>query len=151
MTTQIPLHKRIGNSRWGTDTLTGCFALVDDADVPIVAPYTWRQHSAGYAVTTIGGKSVLMHRLLLGLQPGDKVHTDHANRARLDNRRENLRSGTQSENNRNLGPRNRELPPGVNRFRGRYRAFIGKKHLGMFDTPEQAAEIAAAARAARGW
>lgn len=149
--TQIPLYQRTGNGRWGIDSPTGLFAVVDDADVPLVADRIWRLHSAGYAVSFIGGQTVLMHRLILGLQPGDHVHTDHINRNRLDNRRENLRAGTQAENNRNMGPRQRDLPPGVNRFRGRYRAFIGPRHLGMFDTVDEAATVSAAARADRGW
>jgi hypothetical protein len=151
VTTQIPLYRRTGNGRWGDDIPTGLFAVVDDADVPLVEPYTWRLHSAGYAVSNVEGKSLLMHRLILGLQPGQRPHTDHANHDRLDNRRENLRAGTQTENNRNLCPRARDLPAGVNRFRGRYRAFIGQKHLGMFDTVEEAATVAEAARAERGW
>jgi hypothetical protein len=143
VTAQVPLTDRSG-------AVVG-HALVDERDLPLVSGATWWLHGEGYAIARIKGRYVLMHRLILGLQPGDGVHTDHENPDRLDNRRENLRAGTQADNNRNLAPRKRDLPPGVNRFRGRFRAFIGKKYLGMFDTAEAAAETAQTARTERGW
>lgn len=153
MTTQIPLYRHVGNGRWGQDEPTGQHALVDDEDAALVSTQTWRLHSAGYAHSYVGGRAVLMHRLILGLQHGDKVHTDHVNRDRLDNRRANLRGGTQQQNNRNVGrrPRKHDLPPGVMPSGKRWRAFMGSQHLGVFDTPDAAAEAAATARTERGW
>lgn len=44
-----------------------------------------------------------MHRVILGLAHGDKRHGDHKNHDTLDNRDENLRIATRSENLCNRG------------------------------------------------
>jgi hypothetical protein len=48
-------------------------------------------------------KRVYLHRWIMGLPPGRTPVVDHINRDTLDNRRENLRLVTTSENNRNSG------------------------------------------------
>ena len=45
------------------------------------------------------GEKIRLHRLLLGAKDGDIV--DHANRDKLDNRKQNLRIATPSENTQN--------------------------------------------------
>jgi hypothetical protein len=56
----------------GTD---GRFALVDDEDFELVSQYEWDVDESGYAAHTYseGGRSktILMHRLILGLGPID--------------------------------------------------------------------------------
>jgi hypothetical protein len=42
-----------------------------------------------------------MHRMILGLKPGDGVHTDHWDGNGLNNQRANLRQGSRSQNMRN--------------------------------------------------
>lgn len=61
------------------------FAWVDAADAELVIPYRWNL-VGGYA--TRG--DMVMHRLILGLNPGCGV-VHHVNEDKLDNRRENLR------------------------------------------------------------
>ena len=56
-----------------------------------------------YAVTKVRGKPIRLHRLILGLEEGDKIWVDHRNRNGLDNRRENLRLVTPSQNAQNTG------------------------------------------------
>ena len=59
----------------------------------------------GYRHVGIARKHYLVHRLITeafhGLCPPDKCQVDHTNRNRSDNRPENLRWVTYSENNRN--------------------------------------------------
>jgi hypothetical protein len=83
-----------------------------------------------------------MHRLLLG-EPAAIV--DHVNGDTTDNRRENLRlcSHTQNMQNRKVSRSNRSGFKGIYPDKGRWRAEIqanGIKHrLGSFETPEAAA------------
>lgn len=109
----------------------------------------------GYRQIGIGSKTYLGHRLaflyMTGAFPPETV--DHANGVRSDNRFENLRAATQSENIANRGPnRNNKVGlKGVSRFGNRYRAQItaNRKHmyLGLFDTAEEAHEAYCAASA----
>lgn len=62
----------------------------------------------------------------------------------MDNRRENLRPCTRSQNMANRRPlRGRDMPKGVSRYRDKYRADIRQggrvRYLGVFTTPEAAA------------
>lgn len=86
----------------------GYVAVIDKVKYKFIKKYTWRvtrsggkgrKHGEPYAATTIKGKKIYMHRLLMGLPEGLQV--DHINKQTLDNRCENLRIVTQSENNRN--------------------------------------------------
>lgn len=56
-----------------------------------------------YMDTKVNGKrkTVLLHRYILGLETGDKRVVDHINRNTLDNRRNNLRIGTNTLNRGN--------------------------------------------------
>lgn len=69
------------------------YASVDDADHARLRDSRWRLTSDGYAARTIPGtcRSERLHRVLMGLHPGDPVQVDHRNRRRLDCRRQNLR------------------------------------------------------------
>jgi hypothetical protein len=120
------------------ETRSGHVVLVDDADFWLINRVSIGSH--GYAQISVAGRVELLHRWLMGCTPGDGRIVDHANRNRLDNRRQNLRIVTASENtqNRVSGPMR-----GVDRTRqGRYSArakLAGRVHrLGTFDTPEEA-------------
>lgn len=81
------------------------FAIVDDDDADRVSLISWkvrRTPHTRYAFTTsrmIGKSQQLMHRLILGLKPGQIC--DHINGNGLDNRRCNLRVVTAEQNARN--------------------------------------------------
>jgi hypothetical protein len=142
----------------------GKVALVDDLDYPVLARYKWRaiRVSGGrwYARARIAGSDRYMHRLLAGAEEiFDPVagmwraagKTDHRNGDGLDNRRENLRNCSDSENTMNsVGrPRTRKskykgVTPGTGATAGKWRAVIQdsgrQRHLGYFATEEDAAE-----------
>lgn len=75
--------------------------LFDSRDQKKISRFTWSLHSKGYAVTTIKGKPVLMHRLILGIIDSPEIEADHIFHNRLDNRRSKIRVCTHSENRRN--------------------------------------------------
>lgn len=76
-------------------------ALVDDEDFNWLSQYRWHL-DRGYAAMTIKKpqKGIMyMHRLINQTPKG--MSTDHINRNKLDNRKANLRTCTQSLNNAN--------------------------------------------------
>lgn len=128
----------------------GLVALVDDADALLVEGHVWRPvkvRDTFYAYTTIAGKTVYMHRVIMGAQPGQEV--DHEGHNTLDNRRQKLRVATSSQNNSNKGisRANTSGYKGVSwdNQAGRWRASIkkdGKKRvLGLHDDPLMAARV----------
>jgi len=105
----------------------------------------------GYKVIKIFGMPHLAHRLAWlythGAWPKDGI--DHINGGRKDNRLDNLREATNSQNQWNSGPRSNNKSG----FRGvswyspnrKWAAEIqkagGKIHLGYFSTPEAASKV----------
>lgn len=146
----------------------GQATLIDDADWPLVAPRNWwatRTPSGDYYATTKirqpdGRRRVVhMQRLLMGDPTGRKV--DHVSRDTLDNRRENLRVATDSQNKTNsrLYRNNSTGLRGVRNWNdGRALPWYAqisrdgrKRYLGSFLTAEEAsAAYDAAARALHG-
>ena len=60
-------------------------------------------HHTGYKITSINGKSYPVHRIIFLLHNGYLPECiDHINRIKHDNRIENLRAATSSENQRNM-------------------------------------------------
>jgi hypothetical protein len=92
--------------------INGGVAIIDDADYPLVAKFRWRSRKrekerTAYAFRHFRNNGRLywqpMHRLILGLLDPN-VYTDHRNHNGLDNRRENLRVATRSQNQGNRAP-----------------------------------------------
>jgi hypothetical protein len=83
-------------------TSRNLFALVSEEDAGLARSFKWTAKPTGrksgcfYAFSTVSGKTVYLHRLIMNPEPG--LHVDHINGDGLDNRRENLRVCTQSQN-----------------------------------------------------
>lgn len=125
-------------------------SLVDDEDFQILSGFKWSIDGHGYAtrgIVTGPNKttSVKMHRQIMRLIPGDGKLVDHINGNKIDNRKENLRLCTVSENARNRGPTkfNSLGLKGVKKRKNKFSANImadGISHyLGVFDNKEDAA------------
>ena len=76
-------------------------AVVDDVDFDRVSKTKWSYHHTGYVVR--GKPQISLHRFILGARKGEFV--DHINGDKLDNRRENLRFCTPSQNIQNTSSR----------------------------------------------
>jgi hypothetical protein len=90
--------------------------LYDLEDHELISRFNWSLHSQGYAQTTINGKTVLMHRLILGIVYSPGIEVDHIFHNKLDNRRANIRICTRSENSRN----SRKIKKCSSKFKGVY-------------------------------
>lgn len=122
----------------------GQSTIIDASDLPLVSGRSWQAHQRrdgeGYYAVSAG---VRMHRLLLGVTDPARI-VDHVNGDGLDNRRGNIREGTQSQNcvnrKRTPGPHLRGATP----RRGRWKAYIkyrGKqRHIGYYATEREAHE-----------
>lgn len=127
---------------------------IDRQDEQLVLPHSWRYLKAGrseYAITHIGGKTVYMHRLIMGAQLGQEV--DHINRNGLDNRRSNLRFCTSSQNKMNQkvrcdnksGHRGITLDNQTGKWRARIKLNGREISLGRHTNIEEAVKARAAA------
>lgn len=104
-------------------------------------------NSNGYAHIQIDGKTYLAHHVVWLLHNGElpKFCIDHINGIRADNRFENLRRATNTENQQNQRKpqsNNKSGFLGVVRFGKKWKAQIGNAgkriHIGVYDTPESA-------------
>ena len=78
-------------------------AKIDIEDIEKIGSYKWSLHNEGYAVYS-SIPCLLLHRLITNCP--SLMEVDHINHDRLDNRKENLRIVTRTENNMNHGLRN---------------------------------------------
>lgn len=129
------------------------YAIVDAEDYSNVKKYRWRTFQK-YAIAEVGGRSVMMHRFIMGDSNG--VTYDHRNGFGLDNRRSNIRVATREENMRNRNKVRffgRPDRPASSKYKGvswrtdrhRWQAYIGggplnrRESLGCHATEELAA------------
>ena len=145
MTKEIPLTR-------------GQVAIVCDCHAHLVENHKWRAdwnshtksfralRSASVSERLAGAPAaIMMHSIVNGTPKG--YETDHINHATLDNRCENLRTATVSENQRNRGKQtgNASGFKGVDfdKQHSKWRAKIAlhskDKHIGYFNSPEDAA------------
>jgi hypothetical protein len=124
----------------------GKFAIIDDDDFEYINKWKWQyEKNLGYATGIVEGKRVRMHCIIVHTPKG--METDHANLDRLDNRKENLRVCSHSENKMNVDKpsNNTSGYKGVDfqKYCKKWRAKIKVRgcfyHLGYFDSPVEAA------------
>lgn len=134
----------------------GRFTLVDDADYEQLNKQRWyayQDRNTWYARSNslpVNDKkfSVLMHRVILGLQHGDKRQCDHIDGDGLNNQQSNLRICNHKQNQHNR----RQLVTGRSKYKGvawngqsgrwaaQIRCHPDHIYIGLFDTEEAAAE-----------
>lgn len=127
--------------------ITGGTLLINECDLELVSRQCWCVNNDGYVVGTMHGKTVFLHRVIMGNPKGKII--DHKNRIRLDCTRGNLRVTDKYGNARNSGFRchNTSGYRGVYfcRQTGRWRAEIRVKgkgiKLGRFNSKEEAAIV----------
>ena len=94
---KLPLHDRFKN-------LTG-YCLVSKEDYEHLSKLKWSQNKKGYVCSTINGVPWNIHRYIMivlrKMNLVSKQLVDHINNNKADNRRENLRVCTSTENARN--------------------------------------------------
>ena len=121
----------------GIDARQG-YATVD-SDMAWLDKYNWCLAKNGYPVARIDSKLVCLHKIIAGYVPKGMC-VDHANRNRLDNRKENIRIATYSQNSANVKPMSACGYRGVSKFGNRWSAKLCGKRIGAFDYPEEAAK-----------
>lgn len=125
----------------------GYVSLVNDCDLDLINRYTWFVIDDGcnpYACSKKDGRHLRMHRLIINAREGETV--DHINGNTLDNRRENLRIVSASQNaiNRRKRSDNKSGVTGVyfSKAHNRWFACINidkkKQTIGIFKTMEEA-------------
>lgn len=115
-------------------------AKVSNSDYSMLIKYRWYADSntggkIWYAATSICGKTVRMHRLIMGLTD-PKIYGEHRNHNGLDNRRGNLRIANNSQNMMNARGYGRSKYLGVcwhiEKWQAKIKAHGKYIHLGLF-------------------
>ena len=121
--------------------------LIDYEDYERIKDYRWFMDKNGYAIATIGGRKEQLHRIIMNC-PKDMI-IDHINRDPSDNRKQNLRICTQSENLRNISVKSNNTSgvTGVSfdkkssKWSVRIKVGGRRLNLGFFDSFEEAVRI----------
>lgn len=122
------------------------FVWLDKEDAKRIEPRKLSLGSHGYAQMWDGKTVVLVHRWVMGAKHHDGKIVDHINGNQLDCRKVNLRIVTPAESSANVRVRAASGYRGVYKVRSKWHA-RGKSagrayHLGSYDTPEEAAQVA---------
>lgn len=125
-------------------TRMGIPFVFDYDDFDLISSHCWSANAQGYVVTTIDGKLITMHQLVMG--PGNDTLIDHINHDKTDNRKCNLRpiSGNENQWNSKKASNNTSGVTGVSWDSSRQRwlasLFCNGKthHLGRFDSFDDA-------------
>lgn len=134
----------------------GRVALVDDEDYEWLNQWKWYcctySNGAVYAkrsvrISPTKTKTICMHRLILGINDGERWHGDHEDGNGLNNQRYNIRKCTVAQNgmNRRLGKNSKSGYKGVswnsatNKWTASYMIGGKTKTIGNFKNKEDAA------------
>lgn len=124
----------------------------DLEDYDLIKNFCWREEKKGYLRTSIitngEEKQIILHRLIMNLSNEKKLFVDHINHNVYDNRKQNLRIVTNTQNIQNSKPnsKNKTGVPGVD-FRKDCKKWMvritingNRIRLGSFDTFEEAVQ-----------
>lgn len=126
----------------------GKYALVDNEDFEYLNQFRWHfsNYYAARKITKDNGKytSIYMHRIINNTPEG--MDTDHINGDKLDNRKCNLRSCTNSQNHMNRGCQSNnasgykgvDWKKAAQKWRASIKSDGKRRHLGYYDTAEAA-------------
>lgn len=134
------------------DLGNGNKTIIDDESVPLISGYLWRKKYNGYVGAYERGRSrltakiVYIHRIILGITERS-ISVDHINGDPLDNRKQNLRLATQTQNNANQrnqeGCSSKYKGVSFNKEKNKWNAYINCNHkryrLGYFNSEFMAA------------
>lgn len=124
--------------------------LFDLEDHKKIKDYTWnvthkKSNNKPYVTASLigTGKIIYMHRLIMNAGKYNYYNPiDHINNNSTDNRKSNLRFATPTQNNYNTKtkPNNISGVTGVHyeKNKGKWRAEIGRKKLGRYNTKDEA-------------
>jgi len=123
----------------------GKVIIIDDDDFDRISKYHWIVCKTGYVKTVVNYETIILHRFIMNAKKGQQL--DHVNGDTLDNRKENLRFCSTSQNlaNRKRFINNRSGYKGVDwrpiekKFRARLSINKRAIHLGYFSDPKDAA------------
>lgn len=120
--------------------------MIDDDDYDRLKDMSWRISNQGNHIYALNSKDEKMHRVILGLGKGRTKVVDHINHNGLDNRKDNLRICSMSENLMNSRKLKQGTSPykGVTKYGAKYRAriYVDNKltSLGMYENEKEAAK-----------
>lgn len=130
--------------RFAYDPSTGEFIWLAHRTLANIGKRSDRLGNQGYRIVTVGKQTILAHRLAWFLVNGiwPESQLDHINLDKTDNRIDNLRAATRSENQMNIRARS-ALGKGVTlHAKGKFQAQIKRDgrnyHLGLFGSKEEA-------------
>ncbi len=134
----------------------GKFAIVDDEDYDWLSKYKWNLcgEEGRYYGKRSGPRNgkgnqttIMLHREILGLSPGDSIYADHIDHDTLNCRKANLRICTASQNRMNTlkhthhkGRKTTSDYKGVTRSSGgKWSVTVSGQYVGLFDDQLHAA------------
>jgi hypothetical protein len=118
----------------------------DKSDYNLINEYCWRVTEDGYVTSQLKEKEIKFHRLVMKEFNNDNQPIDHMNGMKNDNRKENLRVATQSENcmnsihqnNSTSGVKGIVFSKEHNKYRARITVNKKVLHLGYFENLDDA-------------
>ena len=116
---------------------------IDKEDLKKVKNYKWYINKKGYVVST--NKHLYIHRLILG-NPPNGYNIDHKFGKKLDNRKQNLRFATKSQNGMNRKAKGYHWDKNENKWHAEIMKNYKHINLGYFTDEQVAAKIAEEAK-----
>lgn len=121
----------------------------DLKDYDKIKNYCWYIDDNGYVLNKTDEGYISMHRLVMGLENGDKREVDHIYHHKNDNRKLQLRIVTSSQNkmnkdkqsNNTSGTRGVSYHFGIDKWIAEIRLNYNKIYLGAFNTKEEAIKV----------